>query len=69
MNIKFPIAGLTAVVAAASLAACGSDTSDSATAAPAASTQAAKPVAEIPSLTGRTTAVALDAASSRPSGR
>ena len=61
MNIKFPIAGLTAVIAAVGLAACGSDTSDSATAAPAASTQAAKPLAEIPSLTGRTTAVALDA--------
>ena len=61
INIKFPIAGLTAVIAAAGLAACGSDTSDSATAAPAASTQAAKPLAEIPSLTGRTTAVALDA--------
>ena len=61
MNIKFPIAGLTAIIAAAGLAACGSDTSDSATAAPAASTQAAKPLAEIPSLTGRTTAVALDA--------
>jgi hypothetical protein len=60
MNIKLPIAGLTAIVAAASLAACGSDTSDSASAAPAASTQAAKPLAEIPSLTGRTTAVALD---------
>src|SRR3954468_10828109 len=61
MNIKLPIAGLTAVIAAVGLAACGSDTSDSATAAPAASTQAAKPLAEIPSLTGRTTAVALDA--------
>ncbi len=61
MNIKFPIAGLTAVIAALGLAACGSDTSDSATAAPATSTQAAKPLAEIPSLTGRTTAVALDA--------
>ena len=35
MNIKFPIAGITAVIAAAGLAACGSDTSDSATAAPA----------------------------------
>ncbi len=63
MQIKIPLAGLTAVVAALSLGACGSDNStpDSASAAPAASTQAVKPVAEIPSLTGRTTAVALDA--------
>ena len=63
MNVKTPLAGLTAVIAAMSIAACGSDSSspDSASAAPATSTQAVKPAAEIPSLTGRTTAVALDA--------
>ena len=63
MNVKTPLAGLTAVIAAMSIAACGSDSSspDSASAAPATPTQAVKPAAEIPSLTGRTTAVALDA--------
>jgi hypothetical protein len=62
MTIQRPLAGLTALVAAIGIAACGSDDSGSgsASAAPAASTQSVKPVAEIPSLTGRTTAVKLD---------
>jgi hypothetical protein len=63
MNVKTPLAGLTAVIAAMSIAACGSDSSgsDATAASPPASTQSVKPAAEIPSLTGRTTAVKLDA--------
>jgi hypothetical protein len=50
--------GITAVIAAAGIAACGADDSEPAAAAPA--TEMVEPVAEIPSLTGRSTAVALD---------
>jgi hypothetical protein len=59
MRIHRSLAGLTAVIAALGIAACGSDdsSSDATAAAPAA---VVKPVAEIPSLTGRTTSVALD---------
>jgi hypothetical protein len=61
MRLTRPAAGLAAVVAAIGLAACGSDSSsdaDSSAAAPAAAT--VKPVAEIPSLSGRSTSVALN---------
>ena len=61
--MRFPrlLPGLTAVIAAAGIAACGSD-DDSEPAAAAASppTEMVEPAAEIPSLTGRSTAVALD---------
>ena len=60
MRIRLPLAGLTAVVAAAGLAACGSDNSSPEPAAAAPAAAMVEPVAEIPSLTGRSTAVALD---------
>jgi hypothetical protein len=62
MRIHRSLAGLAAVVATLGIAACGSDdsTSDATAAAPAAAV--VKPVADIPSLTGRTTSVALDPA-------
>jgi hypothetical protein len=62
MRFTRPAAGITAVVAAIGLAACGSDSSTQSGSATAAVASAkVKPVAEIPSLSGRTTSVALDA--------
>jgi hypothetical protein len=55
-----PAAGLTAVVAAIGLAACGSDSSSSGSTSAAAAPAAVKPVADIPSLSGRSTSVALN---------
>ena len=55
------LAGLAAVVASLGIAACGSDDSGSDATAAAAPAAVVKPAAEIPSLTGRNTAVALDA--------
>jgi hypothetical protein len=61
MRIHRSLAGLAAVVAALGIAACGSDDSGSDATAAAAPAAVVKPAAEIPSLTGRNTAVALDA--------
>jgi hypothetical protein len=62
MRFTRPAAGIAAVVAAIGLAACGSDSSTQSGSATAAVASAkVKPVAEIPSLSGRTTSVALDA--------
>jgi hypothetical protein len=59
MRIHRQLAGLTAIVAAIGLGACGSN--DDASQPAAASEAKVKPVAQIDALTGRTTSVALDA--------